>query len=78
MTEKSIEGLEELHMQCVRALRSYMAVANQTCKLLTAIKNFPLPTQTRTELLEQRRKENIASDKYQQARRRLFDAAHWE
>ena len=70
--------LEQLHIECVRALRSYMMEANETCKLLTQIKNFPVSVNQRVAILEQRRTENLASDKYQEARRKLFKAANWE
>ena len=74
-TEKQ---LQELHIDCVRALREYIKEANKTCKALVNIKGFPVSPETRTEILEQRRTENRAHDAYQSARLNLFRAAGWE
>jgi hypothetical protein len=78
MAKKMVEALQGLHADCVRALRSYIAEANQTCKLLTNVKSFPLPVDQQMAIPEQRRKENAAHERYQEARRQLFAAAKWE
>jgi hypothetical protein len=78
MLEKTKDDVEQLHIDCVRTLRAYITEANQTCKLLTEIKDFPIPTEKRLEMLEQRRRENLASERYQEARQRLFKAAQWD
>jgi hypothetical protein len=72
------EDLEQLHIECVRSLRSYMSVANQTCKLLTRIEKFPVSADQRLEILEQRQHENLAFERYRNARNRLFEAARWD
>ena len=77
MSEKTREELEQLHIDCVRTLRSYIAEANQTSKLLVQVEKFPVPTVQRFQMLEQRQRENIALDRYQDARKRLFEAAKW-
>jgi hypothetical protein len=71
------QGLEEIHAECVRALRRYMVEANKTCKLLTAIKRFPIDLKTKKKILDQRLIENEAQDLYQRTRRELFTAANW-
>jgi hypothetical protein len=71
------KDLEELHVECVRALRSYMAEANKTCKLLVNIKEFPVSLEMRQQIEEQRLSENLAHDDYQDARLALFSAAKW-
>ena len=77
MTEPSQDNVTQLHIDCVRSLRSYMAEANLTCKLLTHVAKFPVSSDERLRILEQRRRENIAFEHYRDARRR-FDAASWE
>jgi hypothetical protein len=72
------EELQELHVQCVRALKAYMAEANKTCKLLTRITEFPLSFKERSEVLSQRLVENAAQESYQNARQKLFQTAGWE
>jgi hypothetical protein len=69
--------LESLHVDCVRALRSYIRQASRTCKLLTKIKKFPLSRDARIEMLDQRLLENQAHGIYQRTRRELFRAAKW-
>jgi hypothetical protein len=71
------QSLEQIHAECVRALRRYMIEANKTCKLLTAIKQFPIDRKTKKEILDQRLLENEAQDLYQRTRRELFSAANW-
>jgi hypothetical protein len=73
-----INPVQDLHVACVRELRAYIAEANQTCKLLLGVKGFPIPPNHRIAMLEQRQRENIAYDRYQDARRRLFEAAKWK
>jgi hypothetical protein len=69
--------LESLHVDCGRALGSYIREAGRTCRLLKKIKKFPLSRNARIEILDQRLLENQAHDVYQRARRELFRAAKW-
>ena len=78
MAGNTKDDLMDLHINCVRALRSYIAEANQTCKVLLDIESFPVPAEKRLEILEQRRAENIAAQRYQDARQSLFAAAKWQ
>jgi hypothetical protein len=78
MTEKSNQAVQQLHIDCVRTLRSYITEANETCKLLVGVQTFPVSVEQRIGIVEQRQRENIASDQYHVARRRLFDAANWD
>ena len=71
------QPLDEIHAECVSALRRYMAEANKTCKLLTAIKEFPINLKQKREILDQRLVENEAQEWYQKSRRKLFRAANW-
>jgi hypothetical protein len=70
--------VEEMHADCVRALRRYITEANKTCRLLEDITKFPINLETRSEILEQRLVENEAQERYQRARQALFQAANWE
>jgi len=36
------EIVQELHVECVRALRWYIAEANKTCRILAEITRFPV------------------------------------
>jgi hypothetical protein len=72
------QPIYELHTECVRALRNYIAEANKTCKLLNDLTKFPTTPQERNAVLEQRQAENKAQEQYQVARNDLFTAAAWE
>jgi hypothetical protein len=72
------EPIYELHSQCVRALRDYIAEANKTCKLLNDLTTFPTTLEQRNAVLEQRQAENKAQEQYQMARNDLFTAAAWQ
>ena len=78
LIERTKEEVVQLHIDCVRSLRSYMAEANQTCKLLVQIDKFPVSAGDRISILEQRQRENVAFEQYRDARARLFDAAKWD
>ena len=78
MSTKSTEDMLDLHVKCVRALRDYIAEANHTCKVLSDIESFPVSIDKRLAILEQRRAENVAAQRYQDARQGLFSAANWE
>jgi hypothetical protein len=72
------DHLQQLHIDCVRALREYVAQANKTCKVLVNISRFPVSPDMRTEILGQRQAENRAHEAYQAARLALFRAAGWD
>src|SRR5262244_3987879 len=63
----ALEIVQELHVECVRALRWYIAEANKTCRILAEITRFPVSLEVRNQILQQRRAENAAHD-----RRRAF------
>ena len=69
--------LKELHAECVRALKEYMAQANKTCALMDSIV-FPLTHEKRLAILEHRLQENAAQERYQIARRHFFEAVNSE
>ena len=70
--------LESLHRECMDALQEYIVKANRTCELLEGVTKFPVSLAQRKALLDQRSIENEAHERYQEARRRLFEAAKWE
>jgi hypothetical protein len=70
--------LQELHIQCVRALKEYMGEANKTCDLLAALTEFPVSDSQVREITDQRVVENAAYARYQFARQNLFIAANWD
>jgi hypothetical protein len=69
--------LLQLNIDCVRSLRRYIEEANQTCAPLAQVEGFPIPAPQRIEMIDQRESENRASARYQNACKRLFDAAKW-
>jgi len=77
LDQSAKDELLKLHIDCVRSLRRYIGEANQTCTLLAQVEGFPIPAPRRIEMIDQRESENRASARYQNARKRLFDAAKW-
>ena len=71
-------NVSELHRLCVNALHGYISETNKTCRLLEQITAFPAPIEQRMAMLDQRRAESDAHERYQAARQNLFDAAKWE
>jgi hypothetical protein len=65
----------ELHAQCCEALKQYVLEADRMCELLGQCLPEPSSIQFRTDLLEQRARENKAYARYVETRRQLFDAA---
>lgn len=78
MPDKTKDEMQQLHIDCVRTLRSYITEANETCKLLVGLEKFPVSVGQHIGILEQRQRENMACDQYHVARRRLFEAANWD
>ena len=74
----AIQKLQELHALCVRLLRNYIEEAKRSCQLLNEVPEFPVSLEVRKKILEQRRAENAAYERYQIARRNLFKAAQWD
>ena len=70
--------LQELHRECMSALRAYIEVAGRSCQLLDEITSFPVSVKQTAAILQQRLAENEAHDRYQIARRKLFEAARWD
>jgi hypothetical protein len=63
----------ELYHDCVTALQDYMREANMMCATLSRVHSLPASAKKRHEILEQRKRENDALERYHKARRRLFD-----
>jgi hypothetical protein len=66
---------EELHAKCREALRHYVHEAERMCELFGQCLPEPLSVQARSEILEQRVRENNAYASYIKIRRQLFEAA---
>ena len=71
----SSEKLLQLQKTCIQALRNYIREAGKTCAILEDINTFPVSTEAKLRILEQRQLENAAHERYQHARRNLFAAA---
>jgi hypothetical protein len=72
------DQLVELQIFCVRALKRYMDEARKSCLILSNVRAFPVSLEMRREILHQRQTENAAHESYQVARKKLFEAAHWD
>jgi len=66
---------KELHARCWEALRHYVHEAERMCELFGKCLPEPLSMQTRSEIIDQRVRENNAHAGYVEIRRQLFDAA---
>lgn len=66
---------KELHARCWEALRHYEHEAERMWELFGKCLPEPLSIQTRSEIIEQRVRENNAHASYVEIRRQLFDAA---
>jgi hypothetical protein len=66
---------KELHARCQEALKHYVHEAERTWELLGHCAPEPLSVQARSEILEQRVRENNAYASYVKIRRQLFEAA---
>jgi hypothetical protein len=64
----------ELHVQCCEALKQYVHEADRMCELLGQCLPGPSSIQFRTEILEQRARENKAHARYVEIRRQLLEA----
>lgn len=65
----------ELHARCWAALKHYVQEAEKMCGLFGQCVLEPSSIQTRSEMLEQRVRENNAHASYLDIRRQLFEAA---
>jgi len=66
---------EALHARCCEALKHYVHEAERMCELFGQCLPEPSSMQTRSELIEQRVRENNAHSSYLGIRRQLFEAA---
>jgi len=64
----------ELHAHCCEALKQYVHEADRMCELLGQCLPEPSSFQFRTDILEQRARENKAYARYVQIRRQLLNA----
>ena len=64
----------ELHAKCRETLKHYVHEAERMCELFGQCLPEPLSMQTRSEILEQRVRENNAHASYAEIRRQLFEA----
>jgi hypothetical protein len=69
------EHFKKLHATCGDALKRYMHEAEKMCELFGQCLPEPLSIQIRSEILEQRVRENNAYATYFKIRRQLFQAA---
>ena len=58
------------------AFHNYMASVDQTFLLLADLKTFPVSIEKRLEIVQQRQREALAREKFQEAREALFSAVH--
>jgi hypothetical protein len=66
--------IEQLHQQCVEALKDLIRQADRTCSLLQSMTEFPITLDSWNNALDHRVRENQAHARYQEARERLFRA----
>jgi len=66
-------GSHELRADCLRSLSRYFCEANETCKLILAVKKFPASHRERQAILDQRLQENAAFQDYCSARAELLN-----
>ena len=64
--------LTKLQRECTTALREFIDAATMTCQLLEGVSNYPVSSETKFRLLDQRMKENELQERYQRARQKLF------
>jgi len=64
-----------LHARCWEALKHYVHEAERMCELLGQCLPEPSSIQTRSEIIEQRVRENNAHASYLEIRRQLLEAA---
>lgn len=69
------QRFKELHARCWEALRHYVREAERTCEFLGQCLPEPSSVQVRSELMDQRVRENNAHGSYLEIRRQLFEAA---
>jgi hypothetical protein len=69
------EEYRELHKACEATLNRYMKEAEALCTLLGKVEPVPSSLKLRSEIMQQRLRENQAQADYAEVRRRLFDAA---
>jgi hypothetical protein len=65
-----------LWQEASAAFQDYMASVNRTFLLLADLKTFPASFEKRLEIIEQRKVEALAREKFQTAREELFSAVH--
>jgi hypothetical protein len=65
---------DSVYRDCIRKLKDYIYEATRTCDMLNRITSSPLSAKERHQILEQRKKESDALERYHLARQRLFDA----
>jgi hypothetical protein len=75
---KEWQELQALHSSCVRTLSRYIEEAKRTCHILTTVREFPVSTEVREEIRQQRELENLAYNDYLIARQKLFETAKWD
>ena len=69
------QQFKEFHARCGEALQHYVREAERTCELLGQCLPEPSSVQARSEIMEQRVRENNAHGSYLEIRRELFEAA---
>jgi len=69
------QRFKELHARCWEALRHYVREAERTCELLGQCLPEPSSVQVRSEIMDQRVRENNAHASYLKIRWQLFEAA---
>ena len=65
----------ELHAQCWETLKHYVHEADRMCELFGHCLPEPSSIQIRSDIAEQRIRENNAHARYSEIRRQLFEAA---
>jgi hypothetical protein len=66
---------KELHAKCWETLKHYVHEADRMCELFGQCLPEPMSMQARSEITEQRVRENNAHNSYIEIRRQLFEAA---
>ncbi len=69
--------VSDLHRRCTEALAAYVDQLQKSCGLLNGIETFPISLAGRRAVLDQRRAESGALERYHLARNRLYTAAKW-
>ncbi len=65
----------ELHAKCWETLKHYVHEADRMCELFGHCLPEPSSIQIRSDIAEQRIRENNANARYSEIRRQLFEAA---